>query len=134
MASLRTLDPRVAPFAQAFVRALSHFATVTITSARRDLADQQRIYARAQAGLSKYPAAKPGSSPHQIGIAFDLHLDPPIYEAAGRVWEAFGFRWGGRFSDADPIHFDFHPRGWVPGKPTPWGQPGNYGRRRRGST
>lgn len=145
MASLRSLRPEVRPLAEEFVRALGTVFNVTVTSATRTLADQQRIYQRAQSGASRYPAAKPGSSPHQLGIAFDLHLSPKAgvrlprgvdpYRLAGMVWEAVGLRWGGHFSATfgnDPIHFDFHPKGWVPGQPTPWGQPGSYGVRRRG--
>ena len=46
---------------------------------------------------------------HDQGFAFDVHMDPPVYEQAGRAWESLGFTWGGRFSD--PIHFDFRRRG-----------------------
>ena len=126
MASLRTLDSSVYPLAQAFVRLIESpvFAhalglrrpvRVTVTSARRDLATQQRLYDAFLAGRSKFPAAPPGASPHALGIAFDVHLEPNTprtYELAGLLWEHLGFRWGGRFSD--PIHFDVHPVGWVP--------------------
>lgn len=109
MASLRTLDPRAYPLAAAFVRALQRAGiSVIVTSTRRSLDEQKRLYARFKAGLSKYPAAPPGRSTHAIGAAFDLHLNPPVYEAAGRVWESLGLTWGGRFSD--PIHFDFRRR------------------------
>jgi LAS superfamily LD-carboxypeptidase LdcB len=81
---------------------------VTVTSVRRDLDEQARLYARAQAGRSKYPAAAPGHSMHELGIAFDLQLQPADYTPAGEAWESLGFRWGGRFDD--PIHFDFLPR------------------------
>ncbi|HKW42522.1 MAG TPA: D-alanyl-D-alanine carboxypeptidase family protein [Gemmatimonadales bacterium] len=109
MASLRTLDARARPIAQAFVRALQRYGVnVTVTSARRDLEKQRRLYADYLAGRSKYPAAPPGKSTHGAGIAFDLHLDPPIYELAGRAWEAAGFTWGGRFNDE--IHFDLRRR------------------------
>ena len=109
MASLRTLDTRVRPIAQAFVRFLqSHGVRVTVTSARRSLNEQARLYARAQAGQSKYPAAKPGQSTHGLGFAFDLSLDPPVYTEAGHAWESAGFTWGGRFNDK--IHFDVRPR------------------------
>jgi len=113
MASLRTLHPRVYPIAAAFVRFLEQNGVrVIVTSARRDLDQQARLYDAYIHGRSKYPAAPPGSSPHALGIAFDLHLDPPVYSAAGRIWEMVGLRWGGRFND--PIHFDVHPRGWSP--------------------
>lgn len=110
MASLRTLDSRVRPIAQAFIRALqARGVAVTITSARRSASDQQRLYDAYKAGRSKYPAAKPGASTHGVGFAFDLNLNPPIYAQAGAAWERAGFTWGGRFSDQ--VHFDVRPFG-----------------------
>ena len=105
MATLRTLHPAVSGAAQAFVRYLeAHGVRVTVTSGRRDADQQARLYADYKAGRSKFPAAPPGHSMHALGVAFDLHLDPPVYEAAGRIWESIGGTWGGHFSD--PIHFD----------------------------
>ena len=108
MASLRDLDNRAQSMARAFVRALQAAGvTVTVTSTRRDSSQQAKLFADFQAGRSRYPAAPPGRSTHGMGLAFDLHLDPPIYRAAGLAWESAGFTWGGRF--ADKIHFDFRP-------------------------
>jgi LAS superfamily LD-carboxypeptidase LdcB len=105
MASLRTLDPGVYRTAAAFVAALQRAGvSVTVTSARRSADEQAALYARAKAGLSRYPAAPPGHSMHALGVAFDLHLDPPVYQDAGTIWERLGGTWGGRFKD--PIHFD----------------------------
>jgi LAS superfamily LD-carboxypeptidase LdcB len=110
MASLRLLDDRARPIAEWFVAGLeSCGVNVTITSTRRSLDEQRRLYDNYIHGRSRYPAAKPGSSTHGQGLAFDLHLDPPVYAAAGRVWESIGFTWGGRFKDE--IHFDFRPHG-----------------------
>ena len=81
---------------------------VALTSARRSVQYQACLYARAQAGLSKYPAAPPGQSTHGAGLAIDLKLTPPIYAEAGKIWEAWGMTWGGRFGDE--IHFDARPR------------------------
>jgi hypothetical protein len=120
-ASLRDLDPRVQSFVRTFLSALAHAGVkATLTSTRRDLNTQKRLYdCFVRVGCSDcskrpgqpgcYPAAAPGSSTHAIGVAFDLHLDPPVYELAGQAWESAGFTWGGRFSD--PIHFDFRPVG-----------------------
>lgn len=110
MASLRTLDPRLFPLAQQFVALLEGAGvTVTVTSTRRSLDEQQRLYDRWLAGQSKYPAAPPGTSTHGAGLAFDLHLNPPLYDIAGAIWERMGLTWGGRFNDK--IHFDARPRG-----------------------
>jgi len=109
MASLRTLDARVAPLAKWFIARLKEAGiTVTVTSTRRSMSEQRKLYAAYRAGRSKYPAAAPGASTHGLGFAFDLHLDPPRYAEAGALWEALGLTWGGRFSD--PIHFDIRRR------------------------
>jgi LAS superfamily LD-carboxypeptidase LdcB len=103
--SIRTLDERVAPLFQAFIQALERAGIrVTVTSARRSTDEQAKLYADYKAGRSKYPAAAPGHSTHALGLAVDLHLDPPVYQAVGEVWEALGGTWGGRFGDE--IHFD----------------------------
>lgn len=97
------------PLAQAFVRALQQAGIqVTVTSAFRSTAEQRKLYDRFKRGLSKYPAARPGQSTHGTGYAFDLHLDPPLYNEAGALWEGLGLTWGGRFNDR--IHFDARPR------------------------
>ena len=59
-------------------------------------------------GLTSRPAT---SSLHSSGRAFDVGIvgpDPPpaVWEAIGRVGEALDLRWGGRFADPDPVHFD----------------------------
>lgn len=119
MASLRTLEPAYQGLAQEFVRVLATIVgAVVVTSARRDRAQQQKLYDDYLSGRSKFPAAPPGQSTHGAGLAFDLQLGgitpgkkPPYpwqYQVAGEVWEALGFTWGGRFDD--PIHFDFRPR------------------------
>ena len=110
MSSLRSLDARVYPLAQWFIRQLTRMGyQVTVTSTRRSLDEQARLYRNFLAGRSRFPAAPPGHSTHALGLAFDLTLNPPDYERAGRLWEALGLTWGGRFSD--PIHFDVRSRG-----------------------
>lgn len=109
VASLRALDPAFQPLATKFVNTLEQLGvTVTVTSTRRSLDEQKKLYDRFIAGKSKFPAAPPGTSTHGTGFAFDLHLDPPVYELAGRIWEHLGLTWGGRFND--PIHFDARTR------------------------
>jgi len=51
-------------------------------------------------------------SAHLVGRAVDLaFLGVPAapltwFQAGGELWEAMGGRWGGRFQNPDPIHFD----------------------------
>lgn len=118
MASLRSLHPAVARLAQAFLRELArHGIKATVTSTRRDPDQQARLWNNYQrCGCSScppvpgrcFPAARPGQSTHALGYAFDLRLDPPRYDLAGRIWESLGLTWGGRFRD--PIHFDIRRR------------------------
>jgi len=106
LASTRTLDASIRDDAEAFIAWLRQQGVrVTVTSARRTRAQQAALYARWLAGRSRYPAAPPGTSKHEAGIAFDLGLDPPVYQQAGAVWEQYaGGTWGGRFRDE--VHFE----------------------------
>lgn len=74
-----------------------------ITSTVRTHADQARLYrawlARGKTGL---PAAPPGRSNHQLGLAFDMVADN--LPGLGALWESWGGKWGGRFND--PVHFE----------------------------
>jgi len=113
MASLRLLDPRVQPSAEWLLRALQSYGVqATITSTRRDADEQRNLWdcfqrtgcSNCRRGPGCYPAAPPGHSFHDRGLAFDLHLAPPVYREAGALWERLGGTWGGRFGDE--IHFD----------------------------
>jgi len=83
-----------------------------ITSTKRSYTAQAELYRKYKAGLSRFPAARPGTSIHETGFAFDMDLKDERYlTPLGEIWERFGpgFRWGGRFKD--PIHFEYrHPR------------------------
>jgi len=78
-----------------------------VTSTRRSVAKQAYLYQEWIAGRSPYPAARPGTSKHERGLAFYIVTSSPADLAVlGRVWESFGGRWGGRFRDRDPVHFE----------------------------
>ncbi len=110
MADVRSLDARVEPIASYLLHlAIQAGLNPVVTSARRGYASQARLYRRAQRGESRYPAAPPGTSTHERGLAFDLVVSPKsALTDLGRLWESWGFTWGGRFND--PIHFDVRPR------------------------
>ncbi len=79
---------------------------VRIESTYRSSAVQARLYkawlARGKQGL---PAAPPGQSFHEFGLAIDISTDPPdALERVGEIAEDFGLRWGGFFDD--PVHID----------------------------
>lgn len=89
----------------AFAQQLSPSAVVT--SVRRDATKQAQLYNRYITGKSAYPAAAPGTSKHERGLAFDLGgLSASQLRQLGEIWESWGGRWGGRFSHSDPIHFE----------------------------
>lgn len=105
MSELHGLRREVLPYARALIDALRRAGVrVTVTSVVRSQAKQRKLYNRYITGHSRLPAAPPGHSTHEQHIAWDMMLDPPVYEAAGRAWERLGGRWGGRFDD--PVHFD----------------------------
>jgi LAS superfamily LD-carboxypeptidase LdcB len=98
--NLHGLVPQLRPYAGALLRGIP----LQLTSTRRTLGQQRILYRRYLAGLSRFPAAPPGTSKHERGLAFDATGSPEVLAYAGRVWESWGGRWGGRFGD--PIHFE----------------------------
>jgi len=73
-----------------------------VTSVVRSRSTQARLYRRYRAGLSRWPAAPPGQSLHEYGLAFDMVAGDLRW--LGSVWESWGGRWGGRFGD--DVHFE----------------------------
>lgn len=78
-----------------------------VTSGRRTPQRQRQLIA---AGLTTATR-----SLHLLGRAMDIgfanvptaQVPPAWLTFAGSRWELIGGRWGGRFRDRDPIHFDF---------------------------
>ena len=109
MADLRTLDPRLIPWAR-WIHALGKYydPLLVVTSARRSRSKQAELYERWRSGRSKIPANRPGTSLHEHGLAFDMARigkDPigdPLLAWLGAVWEQVGGRHGG---ERDPVHF-----------------------------
>lgn len=109
MADLATLDPRLTPWAKYLYQIGKYYdPLLVVTSARRSLAKQERLYNDWIRGVSKIPAAPPGRSLHGYGLAFDLARigkDPigdPLLAYLGAVWTSWGGKWGG---ERDPVHF-----------------------------
>lgn len=99
------LHPALVPYAAAlFTAMLASDRTTKVTSVRRSRAEQSRLYRRYLAGQSRFPAAPPGRSKHELGLAFDIIASDSILKQAGAIWESWGGTWGGRFHD--PIHFE----------------------------
>ena len=105
MNEFKGLHPQLVPYAEALLAAMRAVDPSTVvTSVRRSSTEQARLYRRFLAGVSAYPVAPPGRSKHEHGLAFDISARSETLAAAGRVWEYWGGRWGGRFKD--PIHFE----------------------------
>lgn len=110
MADLAGVHPGVAARAQYLVSVFQqHGWPLVITSGKRTEAHQASLRA---AGLTKARQSR-----HVTGTAFDvsftgfsrnqaLALPRWVWEAVGEAGERMGLRWGGRFKDYDPFHFD----------------------------
>lgn len=71
---------------------------------RRSRAQQSLLYRRYLSGRATFPAAPPGRSKHEYGLAWDMVTEP--YSALytlGAWWRQLGGTWGG---ERDPIHFE----------------------------
>lgn len=128
MPSLKTLAPGFREIAQEFFDAArSDYpgAGLTITSAFRTHAEQDRLYRRYLAGENNgLPALPAGDSDHERGLAFDLarlNVDPlhdQVLPVLGKIWQAQGGKWWA----GDPVHFS---------SGSGWGAQGPRGGRRR---
>lgn len=105
MATISGLQPDVRERARvALERARQAGLRVTVTSGYRSMREQKRLYdrwiARGRTGL---PAARPGSSTHNFGLAFDAVVAGGRLPEFVRIAECAGLKWAGR---RDPVHFD----------------------------
>ena len=103
---LNTLESWLQPAAVQLVNiAVAAGLGPKVSSARRSHAQQALLYRRYLAGQSRFPAAPPGQSTHEFGLAFDLWVNDEAQLAdLGQVWQSMGGVWGGHFKD--PIHFE----------------------------
>jgi peptidoglycan L-alanyl-D-glutamate endopeptidase CwlK len=126
------LNPYFAPYAKwLYQTAEASGFRPQLVSAYRSRAEQQALYDRylecqeQQRRLGGdpsrcIPAAKPGDSYHEYGLAIDMTQEPPPgwsddawdsaggYRLLGNLWKSLGFRAGSDFND--PNHFDVGPR------------------------
>jgi len=105
---LNGVDSRLRPYAAALVQVARSVARgAFVNSGRRSRREQAALFTAAREGRSRFPAAAPGSSKHERGLAFDLGgVSASQLRRLGRLWERWGGRWGGRFRHRDPIHFE----------------------------
>lgn len=75
-----------------------------VTSTKRTRAEQTQLWQRFLAGKSTLPAARPGTSKHELGLAIDVVFDVPgDLEIAVRSAAVHLLRWAGA---GDRVHFD----------------------------
>ncbi|MDR7537408.1 MAG: M15 family metallopeptidase [Armatimonadota bacterium] len=81
---------------------------VWIVSSYRDMETQRALYLRwLRRGRTGLPAAPPGRSLHNYGLAVDYAAASGAErDEAGLLAEQMGLRWGGRFMQRDPVHVD----------------------------
>jgi len=102
--SLSSLQPWLRPYAEWLVWAAPYAGarSVRITSVVRSRARQRQLYNRFLAGRANFPAAPPGRSHHEYGLAWDMVTEPfSALDTLGRWWNQVGGRW----NPSDRIHF-----------------------------
>jgi peptidoglycan L-alanyl-D-glutamate endopeptidase CwlK len=105
---LGSLNYELQPYATGMLQiAMQLSRRAYLASAKRSRSSQAQLYRNYRAGRSRFPAAAPGTSKHERGLAFDLGgLSARQLAHLGRVWRSWGGRWGGSFRRRDPIHFE----------------------------
>ncbi len=109
MSKLNELHPRLVPWAKWLLEVGRYYdSRLVVTSGFRDLSKQRELYEKWLSGQSQIPAAPPGKSLHNYGLAFDLArlgLDPMedrLLQWLGSLWDQVGGQWG---QSRDPVHF-----------------------------
>ena len=94
--------------ANAIKAAASEYMSVTgkpvqVTSAVRSKEEQQKLYDDYKAGKSKFPAAAPGHSKHEHGIAVDIDSSTANAMAQKGILGKYGL---GQPVAGDPVHIE----------------------------
>jgi len=91
--------------------------SIRVTHTLRTMDEQAKLYAQGRTLPGpQVTKAKPGQSPHNYGMAFDICFDgkapyppesDPRWAALGKIGKLFGLAWGGEFkSIMDRPHFE----------------------------
>lgn len=109
------LPPLHGPARQLVRKAAEAGIQIKLISGTRTYAEQQALYDQGRTKPGKIVTnAKPGSSWHNHGAAFDIGIfrdgqyvpESPAYRTVGQIGKKLGFEWGGDFSSiVDEPHF-----------------------------
>ncbi len=120
---IRKLHPSIQPMARELLqRAANVGIQLVVTNGLRTNEEQARLYAQGRTAPGpKVTNAKPGTSWHNYGLAFDVAKfdngkpewpnDTGYWNRIGAIGQQVGLRWGGNsFGDfKDYPHFEYHP-------------------------
>jgi len=115
--NIQTLLPQVRSYARMLItKAKEAGIEIKITSGTRTYEEQAALYAQGRTKPGPIVTrAKPGSSWHNHGCAFDFSVfqdgkyvpESPLYKKVGAIGKALGLTWGGDFqSITDEPHFE----------------------------
>jgi len=109
---------------------------LVIVQSFRSSAEQARLYSQGRTTPGAIVTnARPGSSYHEYGLAFDVAIldgngkptwpnNAALWNTIGEYGEELGLTWGGRFTNLkDYGHFELHIPGEGPGQSQPPGEP-----------
>jgi peptidoglycan L-alanyl-D-glutamate endopeptidase CwlK len=109
------LPPLHAPARQLVRQAAERGIQIRLISGTRTYAEQQKLYDQGRTEPGKIVTnAKPGSSWHNHGVAFDIGVfkdgeyvpESPAYRTVGHLGKSLGFEWGGDWASiVDEPHF-----------------------------
>lgn len=86
----------------------------TVTSGLRDSAKQQKLYSDFIAGRSTIPAAPPGRSSHEYGLALDFVVDDGKDSQLQRAVMDWFQAMGAELVPGDPVHIQYPGfRAWL---------------------
>lgn len=118
--NIATLVPKAQAIARTFIISASEAmrakgVEVKIIGGTRTYAEQNALYAKGRTAPGpKVTNARGGYSNHNFGVAFDIGLfkagkyleESPLYAECGKIGEACGLEWGGRWKRfADEPHY-----------------------------
>lgn len=104
-AKLAEVNPALAQLVrQMSADVASRGGSLRVVSGFRSYQQQAALYANR--GSNPNPVAAPGTSLHEQGLAVDLSWSGVSESYVGQLGESLGLRWGGRFTQRDPGHFE----------------------------